>query len=192
MPTHRLSRLRLFRVRRGLVAVAASMAMAAAPGCGNPAPAGPTQDMDLTNTVKPPGTTTGNTPLKLPVVTEVLQCQRFGQKIVVAATGGAAGITISLQGLGAAPYASMRIDKDTVSVGEISLKLPLSLDARTFETSNPMTWVTSDRAAELVCSIRVKGPDPFALFEGDLSCSTLPGGLRDVQAAAQFRAIPCP
>lgn len=182
----------LRRVHTGLAAGLAAGLLAAVAGCGDTSDKGPSQYMNLTYVVTPPGTNTGSTPLKLGVVTEVLQCQRTGQKIVVAATGGAAGITITLQGSGAAPQASLRLDKDTTSVGEISLKLPLFFDARTFETSNPMTWVTSDRAAELGCNISISGPDPFASFDGQFSCNTLPGGTREVQASGQFHAVPCP
>lgn len=153
---------------------------------------GPAQYINLTYTVTPPGVNTGSTPLKLPVVTEALMCDRGIKKILVAASGGAAGVTITLTGSGAAVQSSLRIDKDTASVGEVSLKLPLTFDARTFETSNPMTWITSDRAAELSCNLRITGPDPFASFDGDYSCSTLPGGVREVQASGQFHAVPCP
>jgi hypothetical protein len=161
-------------------------------GCGSSSDPGPSQYVNLTYSITPPGTNTGSTPLKLAVVTDALQCQRSSKKIVVAAIGGAAGITITLLGTGAAPQASLRLDKDTSSVGEVSLKLPLNFDARTFETSNPMTWVTSDRTAELSCSLSISGPDPFAMFSGSFACSTLPGGTRDVQAAGQFLALPCP
>lgn len=179
-------------VWRVALAATAGLALAASPGCGSGSDSGPSQYVNLLYAVTPPGTNTGSSPLKLPVVTEVLQCQRTSKKIVVAASGGAAGITITLQGNAAAPQASLRLDKDTVSAGEVSLKLPLNFDARTFETSNPMTWVTSDRAAELSCTLSITGADPFASFDGEFSCSTLPGGTREVTASGQFHAVPCP
>lgn len=161
-------------------------------GCGSGSSGGPTQYMDMTYSLTPPGVTTGNTALKLEVVTDALQCQRSERKIQVSANNGAAGITITLLGDGTNPQAALRADKDTSTVAEVSLKLPQVFDARTLETSSPITYLTSDRSAGLSCTLTITGTDPFASFDGSLNCSTLTGSTRAVQVNAQFHAVPCP
>ncbi|HNN95492.1 MAG TPA: hypothetical protein PKI03_24610 [Pseudomonadota bacterium] len=162
------------------------------PGCDSGAGSSPTQYMNMTYSLTPPGVTTGSTVLKLPVITDALQCQRSAGKIQVSATSGAAGITITLVGAGTNPQAALRADKDTATVAEVSLKLPQKFDARTLETADPLTYLTSDRTSGLSCTLTITGSDPFASFDGSLSCSTLTGSTRDAQANAQFHAVPCP
>ncbi len=175
-----------------LAAVLSLVCAGGLPGCGPGSGSGPAQYMDMTYSLTPPGVTTGSTQLKLSVVTEALQCQRAERKIQVSANTGAAGITITLLGDGTNPQAALRADKDTSTVAEVSLKLPQSFDARTLETANPITLITSDRTSGLSCTLSISGPDPFASLDGSLSCSTLTGSLRAVQTNAQFHAVPCP
>lgn len=185
-------RLRAAARRRVSLGALALLATTLVCGCDSGSSTGPTQYMDMTYSLTPPGVTTGNTVLKLAVVTEALMCQRTERKIQVSANSGAAGITITLLGAGTNPQAALRADKDTANVAEVTLKLPQNFDARTLETANPITYLTSDRTMGLSCTLTITGADPFASFDGSITCSTLTGSTRDVQLNAQFHATPCP
>ena len=51
---------------------------------------------------------------------------------------------------------------------------------------------TDNRTGDYAVTLTITGSDPFASFDGSLSCSTLTGSTRDAQANAQFHAVPCP
>ncbi len=162
-------------------------------GCGPAPDTGPSQYVKMTYTVTPPGASTGLTPLVMAVVTDAQSCQRSSNKIMVSANLDAAGITFNLAGGGTLPQAALRADKDTGTVAEVNLKLPLMLDSRTRETSNPQNFLTSDRSIGLSCTVSISGPDPFASFDGSFSCSAQQTTLtRGIEAAGQFHALPCP
>lgn len=162
-------------------------------GCGSNTESLPSQYVTMTYSVTPPGATTGGTPMTLLVTSDATSCQRVSNKIVVSAALDAAGITFTLSGQAAQAQAALRADKDTATVAEVDLKLPLTFDSRTRETSNPVNFLTSDRNVALSCTLSIAGPDPFATFDGDYNCSAQPSAtMRAIQAAGHFHALPCP
>jgi hypothetical protein len=151
----------------------------------------PTQYVSFDYTVMP-GTTTGATPLVLPVTPGT--CQQSSTQINVAASQGVAAINFMLSGTATLPYQnSLQITTQTSGIAIVTMEIPLSIDGQG-NTSDPFAFTTTMPGNGLTCYLSLGGPNLFTSFDGDFQCSTLSTsqGHQLMLTQGHFHAVPCP
>lgn len=131
-----------------------------------------------------------------PLILKVMPttCMRAQNQISIQAAQGEAWARIELSGTATTPYQSaLQATTQTAGVANIDLLLPtgMTYDAN---LAFPAQFKTSDPGNALSCVLNLGGPDLFAAFDGDFTCSSLStaSGRKLNLYEGHFHAVPCP
>lgn len=174
---------------------ATALLLAVGAGCGTSDEVMlPAEYISLAYVVDPPGTSTVDRPLVLPIQTGNTMCDRSTKNISITASAGLAAVTVNLRNTATAPgQLALTANANTKGVAEMIIKVPTFFDMMGTQMA-PVTFDTTIQGGPFTCTLKLPSTDLFGTLDGTFTCSTPSSTATKKLEVAEsvIHAFPCP
>lgn len=154
----------------------------------------PNEYISLAYVVDPPGTSTVERPLVLPIQSGNTMCDRTTKNISVTAASGLAAVTVNLRNTATAPgQLALTANGNTKGIAEVIIKVPTFFDMMG-TGSAPQTFDTTVAGGFFTCTLKLPSTDLFGNLDGTFTCSTpSSSATRKLEVSESvIHVFPCP